>query len=82
MKIDLVPDRVERRADPVEAGVGVFAHLEAGEASEAEVKRLGSVDAGEAVTKFEENPAKTWSVKDVLKRVTNLYKRLGKPKDV
>ncbi len=82
MKIDLVPDRMERRADPVEAGVGVFAHLKDGEASEAEAKRLGSLDADEVVTKFDENPTKTWGIKDVLKRVTDLYKRLGKPRGV
>lgn len=81
MKIDLVSDRVERRPDPVEAKVGVFAHLDAGEMTEVEIGRLGSAGAKTVVRKKPEEPKRRWLPKDILRRVTNLYKRLGKPRE-
>lgn len=88
MKIDLVPDRVRRRPDPVEAADGVFAHLEPQEFSKAEIIRLARAVRNETdvtapneilCTPEPEVAPKTWSPKAILTRLTRLYASFTKP---
>jgi len=79
MKIDLVPDRHHRRPDPVAAAVGVFGHLDEGQASDAEAARLGTVQSG-ADLPSPAKPDREWTPKVILRRITEIYKKLGKPK--
>lgn len=80
MKIDLVSDRVSRRPDPVAAAVGVFGHLDEDQVSAAEAARLGTIVEGDACPLPRSKPERIWSPKAILRRVTDLYNKLGKPK--
>ena len=84
MKIDLAHDRTDhhpaRYRDPVVKGEGVFAHLEQDELSEQEQARALRHEAQLAKHEQAEN-AKPWTPKQILKRITALYKAFTKPKE-
>lgn len=80
MRLEIGNDRQPRTksSDPVAAKTGVFALLSDGELSTTERARDQCLD--ERSEKRAERPRRIWLPQDVLRRVTNLYKRFTKPR--
>ena len=79
MRIEIGNDRrvQERRQDPVIGGKGVFGQLREDELSEVEKRR--QVDLSERVAKLEARPLRVWLPKDIMRSLTRLYRKFGKP---
>lgn len=80
MRVEIGNNRQPRAKalDPVVAKTGVFAHLEDSELSPTELERdqrLGERDQARKA-----RPLRIWLPRDMLRRITNLYKHFGKPR--